>query len=182
MTSQELFTEATGSSPTSAGAGFPGADSMARMKEQERDAVEAIIVAIQAGWKAGDGQQLAAPFAEHARFVSWDGQVLQGKEAIAEHHQRAFNGPLKGTEMRLTVDEVRALDGETLVAFTSGRAGPAGTPLDGPAESAQILVCRVEGSHAIVEAFQNTRLRPITDPQSAAAWRRFDQAWAERNT
>lgn len=154
---------------------------MARMMNGEREAVEAIVEAIQAGWRAGNGQQLAAPFAEHARFVSWDGQVLLGREAIAEHHQRAFDGPLKGTVMRLTVEEVRPLGAGALVAFTSGRAGPAGTSLDGPAESTQTLVCRVEGSQAVVEAFQNTRLRPITDGQSGAAWRRFDQAWAERN-
>ena len=64
-------------------------------------AIEAVMQQIMAGWKSGDGRILAAPFAERARFIAWDGQVLEGREAIAAHHQRAFEGPLQGTVMCL---------------------------------------------------------------------------------
>ncbi len=34
---------------------------------------------------------------------------------------------------------------------------------------------------ALIEAFQNTRMRPVTDKQSAEAWRAFDKLWETRN-
>jgi hypothetical protein len=31
----------------------------------------------------------------------------------------------------------------------------------------------------LIEAFQNTRRRPITDAESATVWKEFDAAWRE---
>jgi hypothetical protein len=47
-------------------------------------------------------------------------------------------------------------------------------------ESVQLFVFREQEGFVAIEAFQNTRLRPVTDAQSAEVWRHFDQLWNNR--
>ncbi|MBV8275759.1 MAG: hypothetical protein JO170_10955 [Verrucomicrobia bacterium] len=47
-------------------------------------------------------------------------------------------------------------------------------------ESVQLFVFREQEGLVAIEAFQNTRLRPVTDAQSAEVWRQFDQLWNNR--
>ena len=66
--------------------------------------------------------------------------------------------------------------------FTTGAvAKDEATAAARAADSRQMFVCRMEGEGAVVEAFQNTRLRPITDAVSAGVWREFEQMWERRN-
>ena len=39
----------------------------------------------------------------------------------------------------------------------------------------QLFVFREQAGLAVIEAFQNTRLRPVTDARAAEVWRQFDQ-------
>jgi hypothetical protein len=47
-------------------------------------------------------------------------------------------------------------------------------------ESVQLSVFGELERLVAIEAFQNTRLRPVTDAQSAEVWRQFDQLWNNR--
>ena len=46
--------------------------------------------------------------------------------------------------------------------------------------SVQLFVFREDPGLIAIEAFQNTRLRPVTDSHSAEVWRQFDQLWNTR--
>jgi hypothetical protein len=81
----------------------------------------------------------------------------------------------------LEVEEVKPLGGSATLAFTSG-----GIEQDGVRTGAHIgdsvqtfVIVRAEG-RVLVQAFQNTRSRPITDRASAQVWQMFDRAWNER--
>jgi hypothetical protein len=47
-------------------------------------------------------------------------------------------------------------------------------------ESVQLFVFREDAGVIAIEAFQNTRLGPVTDSHSAEVWRQFDQLWNNR--
>ncbi len=152
------------------------------MNDRALDAIEGVMQAVMAGWKAGDGDAMAKPFAKRARFVTFDGRLLVGPEAIAATHQQAFDTHLKGTVLRLKIDEVRSLGDGVWAVFTTGGIGKAdGSAVELVGDSMQTFVCIEEGDGVVVEAFQNTRERPITDGTSAAVWREFDERWETRN-
>jgi len=131
-----------------------------------------------AGWLAGDGKQYALPFTPQAHYVVFDGSVLTGPAEIASFHQRAFDGNLRGTELHLALQEIRPVDAAAWLAFTKGgviRKDGSVRRLTG--ESVQTFFCKREAGVTLIEAFQNTRIHPVTDRQSADAWRAFDKLW-----
>ncbi len=141
-----------------------------------------LIEQLSAGWLAGYGKQFAASFALQAHFVAFDGSILTGPVEIASFHQRAFDRHLRGTELDLVVQEIRPVAPNAWLVFARGgirRKDGAVGELTG--ESAQMFLCKREAGVTLIEAFQNTRIRPVTDQQSAEAWRAFDQLWETRN-
>lgn len=135
------------------------------------------------GWRRGNGTLFAQPFSKNARFVAFDGSVHNGPEEIAAFHQHAFDTVLKGTSLDLTVSEMKQIDERTWLVFATGWHRPSNAP-EGKgrkAKSVTIFVCKTDDEKAEVMAFQNTRVRPITDQASAQAWRTFDNSWEERD-
>ena len=130
------------------------------------------------GWRQGSGTLFAQPFSKEARFVAFDGSVHHGPNEIAAFHQRAFDTALKGTSLDVTISEMRQIDQRTWLVFTTGWHRPSNAP-EGKhwAESVNIFVCKAEEEKVEVVAFQNTRVRPITDKASAERWRAFDTSW-----
>ena len=118
-----------------------------------------------AGWQAGDGKRFAAPFGERAHFVAFDGTVLTGPSEIAAFHQRAFDTHLRGTALGVTVEEIRPVAERAWLVFASGGVRKTdGATTERTGESVQTYLCREEAGKTRTEAFQNTRVRPETDP------------------
>ncbi len=141
-----------------------------------------LVEQISAGWVAGDGKQFATSFAPQAHFVAFDGNILIGPAEIAAFHQRAFDSHLRGTKLDLAIQEIRPVSPNAWLVFAQGgikRIDGSAGELTG--ESAQTLLCKQEVGVTLIEAFQNTRIRPIIDKQSAQAWREFDKLWETRN-
>ena len=152
------------------------------MRDETMDAIDTVMRVIMAGWKAGDGQEMSRPFAERARFVTFDGRVLSGPKEIAAFHQEAFDTHLKSTVLQLKISEVRALADGVWAVFTTGGIGKdGGADVELVGDSIQTFVCRKQGESVMVEAFQNTRERPIADRASAEVWHDFDDRWNKRN-
>ncbi|MBV9275870.1 MAG: SgcJ/EcaC family oxidoreductase [Verrucomicrobia bacterium] len=147
----------------------------------ETTQIHRIIQELQAGWLAGSGAQFAAAFAPQARFVAFDGATLTGPSEIANRHQRAFDSHLQGTALDLHIEEIRLVATGVWLAWTKGGITKAnGSVVERTNESVQLFVFREQGGLVVIEAFQNTRLRPVTDSQSAEVWRQFDQLWRNR--
>jgi uncharacterized protein (TIGR02246 family) len=139
------------------------------------------IQELQAGWLAGSGAQFAAAFAPQARFVAFDGTTLRGPSEIANFHQRAFDSYLQGTALDVHIEETRWVTPGVCLAWTKGGITKAnGSVVEGTGESVQLFVFREHAGVLPIEAFQNTRLRPVTDAHSAEVWRQFDQLWNNR--
>ena len=141
-----------------------------------------LVDELTAGWLAGDGKRFAAPFGERAHFVAFDGTVLTGPSEIAAFHQKAFDTHLRGTALDVTVEEVRPVAERVWLVFASGGISKiGGSTAERTGESVQTYLCREEEGKIYIEAFQNTRVRPVTDQQSAEVWRAFDELWQKRS-
>lgn len=147
----------------------------------ETSPIHRILQELQAGWLAGSGVQFAAAFAPHARFVAFDGTTLTGPAEIANFHQRAFDSHLQGTALDVHIEEIRLVAPGVWLAWTKGGImKPNGSVVERTGESVQLFVFREDAGLIAIEAFQNTRLRPVTDSHSAEVWRQFDQLWNNR--
>lgn len=141
-----------------------------------------VMEQLSAGWLAGDGKLFATPFSSQAYFVAFDGTILNGPAEIAAFHQKAFESHLRGTELVLANQEIRQVCASSWLVFARGGIkSKDGSVAELTGESAQLFFCKKEAGAMLIEAFQNTRIRPITDKQSAQAWRSFDKLWGERN-
>lgn len=65
-----------------------------------------------AGWNAGSGEAFAAPFAEDADFIAFDGTRFRGRDEIARSHDPLFRTHMRGTRLVGDVIDLRfvALD------------------------------------------------------------------------
>jgi uncharacterized protein (TIGR02246 family) len=128
----------------------------------ENDRITAVLTRLAAAWNAGDGTAYGAEFAEDATYVTFTGEVLRGRTAIAEVHQFLFDGPLRGSRMSGTgAGEVRMITDDVAHVLIDGAGG---VRLEGQEElpdervSTVSFVLRRAGADWTVAAFQNTRL------------------------
>src|ERR1700761_7276501 len=139
-----------------------------------------LLRGIERAWKDGRGEEFARYFTREAHFIVFDGTVLTGAKEIASFHQRAFDTHLAGTSLKLIEDGRRKIGDDAVLLFTNGGIqGPDGrqAPLSGDSLQTMFVVARE--NQLQIDAFQNTRKRPIVDERSATAWKRFDTAWLE---
>lgn len=89
------------------------------------DKINQLLQQMAEGWRQGSGAMFAQPFAKEARFVAFDGSIHRGPQEIAAFHQKAFDTFLKGTSIEATIDEIRQIDRNTWLVFTTGWRSPA---------------------------------------------------------
>lgn len=111
-----------------------------------------------AAWNRGDATAFAAPFAEDASFIAFEGTELSGRNAIVEFHEALFAAELKGTRLDGEVRFVRFLGPD--VAVMHARCGVllAGRERTiASRESMQLFVCTRRGREWCVDAVMNAR-------------------------
>ena len=130
-------------------------------------AVLATLDRIGAAWNAGDATAFGAEFTPDATYVTFDGQVLAGREAIVDVHRRLFDGPLKGSTMGAssTGDDaptVRFLRPDVAHVLTGGAVRPGDRERTTPdRDSVPSFVLVDDGDGWRVAAFHNTRRRAV---------------------
>lgn len=130
------------------------------------------------GWNQGSGEAFAAPFAEDADFIAFDGTRSKGRREIAALHQDLFDRWLKGTRL-VGNAEVRFLGLDA--ALLIGRGGTIMRGKSRPAperDSIQTLVAVRQDGEWRLASFQNTRSRPIgRGLVGTAIWVLTDALW-----
>ena len=128
----------------------------------DAEQIRTLYVTAMSGWNQGSGEAFAAPFADHADFVAFDGTRFRGREEIARFHDPLFKTHLKGTRLVGDVTDVRFVAPDVAIAHAYGGTIPRGKREAAPErDSLQTLVAvRCDGRWQLA-AFQNTRVRPI---------------------
>lgn len=128
----------------------------------DAEQIRALYLALMDGWNAGSGEAFAAPFAEEADFIAFDGTRFHGRADIARFHEPLFKTHMKGTRLVGDVIDLRFVAPDVAVLHAYG-----GTVMRGKREparerdSVQTMVAVRRGDRWQLVAFQNTRVRPI---------------------
>ncbi len=116
------------------------------------------------GWNQGSGDAFAAAFTQDGDLIGFDGTHFRGRQEIAPFHQELFDKWLKGTRLVGRIKSVRFLSSDVALVHAVG-----GTVMRGKSEPAlerdsiQTLVAVRRGSQWRLAAFQNTRLRLMSN-------------------
>lgn len=139
----------------------------ARHQEDEA-AIQDLLRRLIDGWNQGSGEAFAAPFAEDADFVGFDGTYFQGREEIVSFHKMLFERILVGTRLVGKVRGVRFLTPEVaLMHAVGGTVMPGQSDLDPERNSIQTLVATKGDGSWKLAAFQNSRAQFIGRPELA---------------
>jgi uncharacterized protein (TIGR02246 family) len=145
----------------------------------EADEVRALYTRAIEGWNRGSGEAFAAPFADDADFIAFDGVRFYGREEIARFHDPLFKTHLKGTRLVGDVTDVRFIGNDIAVLHASGGTVLPGKSRPAPErDSIQTLVAVKRSGAWQLIAFQNTRVRPIgRNLRSTFLWLVSDWLW-----
>jgi uncharacterized protein (TIGR02246 family) len=144
------------------------------------DEISELFAKMQAAWKEGDAHKFAAVFADHSRFIAFDGAVLMGAKEISAYHAIPFATHLAKTELRFgPLDIKEVADRVYIVASEGGIVSGQRATEELIGQSAQTFVIkRQEGGLSVSWCSKTTRVRPIDGPAAALVWKRFDEDWA----
>jgi uncharacterized protein (TIGR02246 family) len=137
----------------------------------DETAVRALYIHLMDGWNAGSGALFAAPFADDADLVGFDGTHLRGRTAIESFHQQLFDTYVKGSRLVGKITSVRFLTADVALMHAVGSTVLAGaSDLAPDRNSVQTLVAVRDGGTAWrLAAFQNTRAQFMGRPEAAEA-------------
>lgn len=125
------------------------------------------------GWNKGDGNVFAAPFAEDADLVGFDGTHLKGRQEIVSFHQRLFDTFVKGSRLIGKVRNVRFLTPDVAIMHSVGGTILAGqSDIESERNSVHTIVAKKDdaSSQWRIVAFQNTRAQYIGRPDMVQAF------------
>lgn len=121
------------------------------------------LTRITAAWNAGDADAYGAEFTADATYVTFDGHVLAGRDAIVDVHRFLFAGPLRGSRLGAPSrgedgPTVRYLRPDVAHVLASGAVRPADAGAVTPdRDSVPTYVLVDEDGAWRVTAFHNTR-------------------------
>ena len=126
-------------------------------------AVLAVLSRLAEAWNAADADAYGDLFTPDATYVTFDGQVLTGRHAIADVHRWLFAGPLQGSTMGdpstgAAAPAVRFLRPDVAHVLVGGAVRPgdvAETTADRDSTPTFVLV---DDGGWLVTAFHNTRV------------------------
>lgn len=133
--------------------------------EDER-AIADLLQRLADGWKEGDGDAFAEPFAENADYVVATGDRLDGRREIADVHRRLFDGIFDGTRLWDRPGEMRYLAPDVVLIRSEGAVLFPGEA-DGSVESNGLTttICTRHDGEWRIDSFQNTPTGKLRTPR-----------------
>jgi uncharacterized protein (TIGR02246 family) len=87
-------------------------------EDEATQATTRVVAGLERAWNAGDGSAFAAEYWPDAEFVNIFGMIMDGQKSIAERHVQVFEGPFKGTRMKIDIRRTRMLAPNVIIADT----------------------------------------------------------------
>lgn len=145
-------------------------------KTLDETAIHALHQQMMKGWNIGSGAAFSATFSEDAHLIGFDGTHLVGHSVIADFQQRLFDKWLKGTRLVGRLERIQFLSPDIALVHAVGTTVMAGKTQPRPErDSIQTLVATKHDGQWQFSAFQNTRIRPMS--QGFVAWLLSDWLW-----
>jgi uncharacterized protein (TIGR02246 family) len=131
---------------------------MSNKTDTDRQAVLAVIQALYAAWEANDADEFVAEYLEDATVVQ-PGVYKKNRQEIRTTMAAAFGGPLKGSRVIDTPQDVRFVSEETAIMVSEGGIvfpGEATCPADRMVRATWVMSKR--DGHWFVAAYHNSPL------------------------
>ncbi|GCD46262.1 SgcJ/EcaC family oxidoreductase [Streptomyces paromomycinus] len=126
--------------------------------DQDRAALDALLRRQEQAWADKDGAAFAATFAKDADLVTFNGDYLRTREAIAQGMQYYFDHYIEDTTLRTLDEHVRFVNRRTAVVVRTTCQLPAGeSECRAGSESVNTNVLTKKNGIWLQQSFQNTR-------------------------
>ncbi|MGW4897709.1 SgcJ/EcaC family oxidoreductase [Kitasatospora sp. NPDC004240] len=121
-----------------------------------REAVTAVVAALEEAFNSKDAVALGAQFAEHASWTNAMGRRLDGRSAITEFSRPAMEGFLRDSFARYDVTKLLAVAEDVVAVNVAQTPTDAdGTPVPGPHGAALYVIARQADGWRIVAGQNN---------------------------
>jgi uncharacterized protein (TIGR02246 family) len=132
-----------------------------------RELLESSLGALEEAWNRADATSWAAKCTPDVDFINLLGMYVKGRAAVEEIHEKIYRGPYAGSTLTLTLEHLRVLSNDAVVAIVPGELRVPAGPVKGTIRTvATMLFVKLEG-HWFVASFQNTK-REATQPDHTA--------------
>lgn len=130
---------------------------------EDEMAIRALIDQLTSGWNSGNGAAYGLPFSEECDYITFNGDRLQGRAAVADDHQVLFDTHLKGSRLVFESVEMRPVTPDVVLVHSIGNSLlERQRELSPSRRSIQTLVAVRRDGEWKFTAFQNTRVFKIT--------------------
>lgn len=82
--------------------------------------IEYLFEKLKLAWDRGDGEAYGACFTEDADYVTFQGEHLQGRKAIADTHQQLWNSVLRGSTLEGEMKKIHFITPEFAIFHALG--------------------------------------------------------------
>ncbi|MFC0213910.1 SgcJ/EcaC family oxidoreductase [Paenibacillus chartarius] len=82
---------------------------------QDMDEIEFLFQKLKTAWDQGDGTAYGSCFTEDADYVTFQGEHLMGRKAIAESHQELWRSVLRGSTLDGEIKNIRFISPEMAI-------------------------------------------------------------------
>ncbi len=132
--------------------------------------LQAPLNGLEQAWKHGDGAAFAEQCTEDVDFINILGMHVQGRPAVAELHNKIFNGPYRGSTVTFTIESARAIGSDAVLAIVPGHLEIPEGPVKGAVLTVASVLLLRDGSEWKIANFHNTR-RDSTQPSHLSVMR-----------
>lgn len=133
-----------------------------RDRTVDEQQIREVLARASHAWADNDAGAYAAEFTPDSDYVAFDGTWLRGREANRALHSELFAGVLYGTRIEGDIESVRFLTDDIAIAHMTGSVAFAWQPTVPKGRlSRNTWVLRRDGDDWRIEAFHNTRVRPM---------------------
>jgi uncharacterized protein (TIGR02246 family) len=131
-----------------------------RSTTDDENAIRTVPQQMADSWNTGNGASFAAPFADDADFIAFEGTHLEGRQQIAAFHEHAFDTVVKGSRLEICVKFVRFLSPEQAVMHSHAKVTlPGQTRPSSSRDSMELfVVTKHEGSWQVRAMMNGRRL------------------------
>lgn len=127
------------------------------MNDTTAQQLETTFAALSEAWERGEGQAFAQCCTDDVDFINLLGIHVKGRRAVADIHEKIFHGPYEGSTVKFSIESVRTITPNAVLAIVPSRIDVPSGPVKGIVLSvASVLLVR-DGDRWKLANFHNTR-------------------------
>ena len=119
--------------------------------------LQSTFAGLSEAWRSGDGEAFVEWCTEDVDFINLLGIYVKGRRAVADLHDKIFRGPYKDSVVTFSIERVRRITDETVLAIVPSRLDIPAGPVKGIVLSIASVLLTRDSDRWLVANFHNTR-------------------------